>query len=102
MVAYLGTLTLISSGASIFALTAILSLLQARRLTSYDARGFYLLVIVFSTFFIASLAYFWGEMRFHPVSEVVSESLVGVLFSMSCSLACLAYGLYRLKGSIQP
>jgi len=43
------------------------------------------------------LAYFWGEARFSPVNAQLSEALIGMLFTLCCCLAGLAFGLVRLK-----
>jgi RsiW-degrading membrane proteinase PrsW (M82 family) len=56
-----------------------------------------LVAVVILTFAVTSLAYFWGELRFYPVSDVVSESLIGVLIALVSSFVCLAFGLVNLS-----
>ncbi|EAR07524.1 hypothetical protein [Reinekea blandensis] len=94
---YLLVLLIIAAGATVLAFSVIQSALAEGRVGLYDARGFYLVILVFVTFVLTSLAYFWGEARFEPVPEQLSESLMGVLFALCCCLAGLAYGLIRLK-----
>ncbi|MEJ2073325.1 MAG: hypothetical protein P8X79_07685 [Reinekea sp.] len=100
MVIYLLMLALIASGAILFALAMIQSLLELRRVSTYDAHGYFMVVVVFLTFAISSLAYFWGELRFYPGSEVVSESLIGVLLVLACSFVGLAYGFTAIKSTM--
>jgi hypothetical protein len=97
MFLYLLVLIVITAGAVVLAYSVIQLSMQSKKLGVYDARGFYLVLLVFITFVVTSLAYFWGELRFAPVSEVLSEPLIGVLFSLCCCLAGLAFGLIRLK-----
>ena len=100
MLSYLLTLTLISLGANVFVASILQQLLQRRRVSFYDARGYFLLIGVFSTFMVASLAYFWGEMRFPHSPERLSEALVGVFYALGCNLVALLYGFVRLRQSL--
>jgi hypothetical protein len=97
MFTYLLMLTLMSFGANGFVVTIIQQLMIDRRVSFYDARGFFLLLVVFLTFAVSSLAYFWGEVRFSPGSELVSKSLIGVFYALACNLACLLYGFIYLR-----
>lgn len=97
MVIYLLVLSLIAGGAISLAYSLVQNSLQQKRIGLYDARGFYLVLLVFIIFVLTSLAYFWGEARFEPSPEQLSESLIGVLFALLSCLAGLAYGLIRLK-----
>ena len=99
MLLYLFVLAVMTVGASALAFSTIQIALQNKHFGLYDARGFYLVILVFITFVLTSLAYFWGESRFLPVSERVSEPLIGVLFTLCCCLAGLAFGLIRLRES---
>jgi len=97
MLLYLFVLAMMTAGASALALSTIQLAVQSDRFGLYDARGFYLVILVFITFVLTSLAFFWGESRFIPVSEQLSEPLIGVLFTLCCCLAGLAFGLIRLR-----
>ncbi|MDX1475124.1 MAG: hypothetical protein R3309_13215 [Reinekea sp.] len=97
MFLYLTVLALMAIGATGLAFSVIQLAIQEQKFGLYDARGFYLVILVFVTFVLTSLAYFWGESRFSPTDEQLSEPLVGVLFALCCCLAGLAFGLTRLR-----
>lgn len=98
MFLYLLMLTLMVTGSISISFTIIQQALQKGRIGIYDARGFYLVMLVFITFVVTSVAFFWGDMRFAPISDSLSEPLLGVLYSLLCCLTGLAFGLIRLKG----
>jgi hypothetical protein len=97
MILYLLVLIGMVSGATVLAVSLIQNAMQSRGLTLYDARGFYLVILVFITFVLTSLAYFWGEARFLVSEEQLNPSLIGVLITLCCCLAGLGYGLFQLK-----
>jgi len=97
MILYLMILAIMTTGATALAYIAIQISLQDKRLSIYDARGFYMVALVFITFLLTSLAYYWGDSRFDTAADGVSQPVVGVLFALCCSLAGLAFGLVRLK-----
>lgn len=97
MTVYLLILAAMMAGSTVLVYSLIQQSLYKGRLGIYDARGFYLVVLVFITFVMTSLAYFWGDTRFSPVSDSLSEPLMGVMFTLCSCLAGLAFGLIQLK-----
>lgn len=97
MIIYLLVVTLMFAGATASALFVVESAMRERRLDLYNAQGFYLLALIFLTFILTTLTYFWGETRFSPVSDQLSEPVVGLLYSFCCCAAGLSYGLLQLQ-----
>ena len=96
---YLLVLLSMVAGASYLAFSWIQKALQTERFSIYDARGFYMVALVFITFVMTSLAYYWGDIRYEAEADQLSLAILGVLFTLCCSLGGLAVGLVRLKES---
>ena len=96
---YLLVLLTMVVGASTLAFSWIHKALLKQRLSIYDARGFFMVALVFVTFVMTSLAYYWGDIRFEAEADQLSLAILGVLFTLCCSLGGLAFGLVRLKES---
>jgi len=94
---YIAVLIFMVAGATMLAYSWIRAALVNKKLSIYDSRGFYMVALVFITFVLTSLAYYWGDVRFGSEEVGVSRSMIGVLITLCCSLAGLASGLVRLK-----
>ena len=97
MFLYLIVLAVIALGATTLIFVFLQTALGERKVTIYDARGFYMIALVFVTFLLTSLAYYWGISRFDIDDGVVSKPILGVLFALCSSLSGLGIGLIRLK-----
>lgn len=98
MILYLLVLTLIVSGSSVFIFSKMSHKVANRLLTLYDARGFFVVAMIFVIFATTSLAYFWGELRFaDPQPRQFSFAVLGVLYSLIGCLIGLGIGLIKLK-----
>ncbi|WP_320827464.1 hypothetical protein [Reinekea sp.] len=97
MILYLVILASMSVGTSILAFSGIQLAVRDKRLGVYDARGFYMVALVFITFVLTSVAHYWGDSRFETSTGTVGASVIGVLFTLCCSLAGLGFGLVRLQ-----
>jgi uncharacterized BrkB/YihY/UPF0761 family membrane protein len=97
MILYLGILASMSAGASRLVFSGIQLAVRNKRLGASDASGFYMVAMVFITVVFAGLAHYWGDNRFETGIDTVGSSLIGVLFTLCCSLAGLGFGLVRLQ-----
>jgi hypothetical protein len=97
MFLYVFVMIAMSVGATTLSFQFVYNKLALQRITIYDARGFYMVAMVFVTFVLTSLAYFWGDSRFGSISTSVSGSVIGVLVTLIGCLVGLGYGLTKLK-----
>lgn len=99
MVLYLLTLVVMAAGASALAFLRLQSALWTGRVSVYDARGFFFVIMVFITFALTSLAYFWGESRFNESLEQADlhPAVIGSLINLVCCTTALGAGLFGLK-----
>lgn len=97
MALYLITLLIMGAGASVLAFIRLRNARQLKGMSLYDARGFYFIAMVFITFLLTSLAYFWGESRFGGVEPELHPISIGILVNLLACLACLGLGLIKLK-----
>lgn len=98
MILYILVLTLIVSGSSVFIFSKIKLKVANQLLTLYDARGFFVVAMLFVIFAATSLAFFWGEMRFaEPQQRQLSFAVFGVLYTLIGCLVGLGIGLTKLK-----
>lgn len=98
MILYLLVLAVMTAGASTLVFLGMQSLLRDSKVSVYDARGFHLVAVIFITFLLTSLAFFWGESRFSEDASELSLPIIGVLYTLCCNLIGLAVGSVRLQG----
>ena len=99
MITYLFVIAVICFSASFCVFNYLQCLCLDGQMSQYDARGFFLVMMIFIAFVVISLSYFWGDLRFYPASKVLRESLVGVMHASFCSLFALGYGISQIKGN---
>ncbi|ATX78262.1 MULTISPECIES: hypothetical protein [Reinekea] len=97
MIVYLLILASMTAGASTLVYTGIQIAIRNKRLGVHDARGFYMVALVFITFVLTSVAHYWGDSRFEASAGSVGFSVIGMLFTLCCSLAGLGFGLVKLQ-----
>lgn len=97
MFLYVLVLIAMSAGSTSLCFQFMHNKLALQRISIYDARGFYMVAMVFVTFVLTSLAYFWGDTRFDNESVEVSGAVIGVLVTLLGCLVGLGYGLTKLK-----
>lgn len=97
MFLYVLVLISMTAGAATLCFQFMNNKLALKRISIYDARGFYMVAMVFITFVLTSLAYFWGDIRFSSEIAEVSGAVIGVLVTLLGCLVGLGYGLTKLK-----
>lgn len=99
MIIYLVALALIVAGAS----TGLFTLLHGRvikgGLRLYDAKGYWVVIMLMLTFLVTSLAYFWGVTRFTMSLEdgLEPETVIGMLATVFGCIAAMGVGLVRFS-----
>lgn len=97
MLLYVLIMLAMTAGATTLCFRFLNNKLALQDITIYDARGFYMVAMVFVTFVLTSLAYFWGDVRFANETTEISGAIIGVLIALLGCLVGLGYGLTKLK-----
>ena len=99
MVGYYVRVFIVSTllGVSLFLFLQLIA--SKYNLSDHDARGYFILAMLFSTLISAALAYLGGQKALtidNHLSDLLSPSL-GVLLSVGLSIVILAIGLLNVK-----
>jgi hypothetical protein len=86
-----------ATGATAFFVSRLRSAQELSKIDGFDARGYFIIFMVFVSFLITSLAFFWGEARFGTAQADLHPAYIGVLASLLSCLGCLGTGLFVLQ-----
>lgn len=98
MLGYLIAVILLTGGLGASSFLFIRNLVQSGRLTSYDGKGYYMVMMFFVTFVAGSAAFYWGQpLDLGDDPEQLGQAAVGLLMAVAVSITLLGGGLLNIR-----